>query len=281
MLKAKKIIFGFYGIVLCCFLFLGFILYSEFSQRNLEFYVFDVGQGDAIFIRTPKHYDILIDGGQDNEVVYKLGEYLPFYDREIDLMILTHPHADHVVGLIEVLDRYKVKKIFTTGVLYYSPDYLAWLDKVEEKNIPVEIIDSQRTLALSDGTRIDILFPDYSLENKKIENLNNASIVAKLIYAGTTIMLTGDYEDEESLVEKDLNLSADILKVGHHGSDTANDLEFLKAVNPEAAVISCGQDNKFGHPHQATLDNLENLGIEAFRTDLSGDFFKIIERESR
>jgi len=272
MIQAKKIILGFFTVILVTFCFLAFIFYLEFGQTDFQFIVFDVGQGDAIFVRTPGHYDILIDGGPDNEVVYKLGEYLPFYDREIDLMVLTHPHADHVVGLIEVLNRYKVKKIFTTGVLYYSPDYLVWLDKIKEKNIPVEIIDSQRTLVLPDQTRLEILFPDHSLEGKEIDNVNNASIVAKLTYKETEILLTGDYEDEESLVEKGLDLSADILKSGHHGSDTGNDLEFLKAVDPETVVISCGEGNKFGHPHQATLDNLEGLGINVFRTDLQGDF---------
>jgi len=272
MKKVKKIILSFYSVLILGFLFLAVIFWFELRVNDLQFYVFDIGQGDAIFIQTPGHYNILIDGGPDNKVVYKLGEYLPFYDRDIDLMILTHPHADHIVGLIEVINRYKVKKIMTTGVLYYSPDYLTWLDKIKEKNISVEIIDSQRILTLPDKTKLEILFPDYSLENKKIKNVNNASIIAKLIYGETTVLLTGDYEDEESLVEKGFDLSADILKSGHHGSDTGNDLEFLKAVDPEVTVISCGQDNKFDHPHQETIDNLENLEIEIFRTDLGGDF---------
>ncbi len=272
MNKAKKIIFYFYLTIGSVILFLFFTVYFEYKSPSFGFYVFDVGQGDSILIRTPNRYNILIDGGSDNKVVYKLGEYLPFYERQIDLMILTHPHADHIIGLVEVLNRYKVKKIFTTGVLYSSSDYFAWLDKIREKNIPLEIIDQQRIFSLNDGVELEIFFPNLSLESKKINNLNNASIVFKLIYRDIKILLAGDYEDEESLVKTSLDLSADILKVGHHGSDTANSYDFLKAVNPNKAVISCGENNKFGHPHKATVDSLKSLRAEIFQTNLSGDF---------
>ena len=271
MLKAKKIILFFYGVIIFIFVFVGFVFYLEFFQNDLKFYVFDVGQGDAILIQTPEHYNILIDGGPDNAVVYKLGEYLSFYDRDIDLMILSHPHADHMVGLIEVIKRYKVKKILTTGVEYYSPDYLAWLDKISEKNIPVEIVDHLGRIPLGGEVELEILFPGESFLGREIKNVNNASIVVKLIYASATIMLTGDFEDEESLLNKNLDLSADILKVGHHGSDTANSLEFLKAVSPSKAIISCGLDNKFDHPHPETIHNLDGLGVEILRTDSEGD----------
>jgi competence protein ComEC len=271
MLKVKKIILSFYSISLMILLFLAIFLFFQSQPAELKFYVFDIGQGDAIFIRTPDRFNILIDGGPDNTVVYKLGQYLPFYDREIDLMISTHPHADHIVGLIEVLERYKVKKILATGVLYSSPDYLAWLAKISKKNIPIEIADQPGIIFLGSEVKLDILFPDQSFLNKKVKNLNNTSIVAKLTYGPNSVLLTGDFEDEESLIAK-IDLDAKILKVGHHGSDTANDLEFLKAVKPDLAIISCGENNRFGHPHQETLENLERLGIEILRTDLEGDF---------
>lgn len=271
MKNVKKIILSFYSLIFIGLLLLAIALIIEFKHFGFEFYVFDIGQGDAILIRTPQHHNILIDGGPDNTVVYKLGEYLPFYDRNIDLMIITHPHADHLIGLAEVIERYRVKKVLITGVIYQTPDYLTWLSKISEKNIPIEIVDRVGLIPLGPDVRMDILFPDKSFLNKKIENLNNSSIVAKLTYASTTIMLTGDFEDEESLVGK-MDLRADILKVGHHGSDNANDLEFLKAVNSKIAVISCGKDNKFRHPHEQTLNNLEDLGVKILRTDLQGDF---------
>lgn len=270
MYQIRKIIFYFYLIIFGSFLFLSFILYSEFSRINLEFYVFNVGQGDAIFIRTPDKYNILIDGGPDNTVVYKLGKYLPFYDHQIDLMILTHPHSDHVVGLVEVLKRYQVKKILITGVEYNSPDYSAWLDKISEKDVPTVIVDRPGKIFLGQRVELIILIPDQSLFKQKIKNLNNTSIVTKLLFASSSIILMGDFEDEESLLSKDLK--ADILKVGHHGSKTANDPKFLEAVKPEIAVISCGQGNKFNHPSQQILDNLRNLGIKIWRTDKDGDF---------
>jgi len=231
MTRLKKTIFKFYGVLVLTLILIFIFLFFELSPQDLKFYVFNVGQGDAIFIRTMSRYNILIDGGADNSVVYKLGQYLPFYDRQIDLMILTHPHSDHIVGLVEVLKRYQVKKIFTTGVLYSSPDYSAWQKAIAERQIPVEIIDKPRALIINNGSKLEILFPDHNLENKKIKNVNNASIVTKLIYGKIGILLMGDYEDEEKLAKTSWDLSADIIKIGHHGSTTANDQEFLAKTN--------------------------------------------------
>ncbi len=278
MTHYRKIILSFYSVVVLTLLLLIYILFSELSSSGLAFYVFDVGQGDAIFIRTSDKYNILIDGGADNTVVYKLGKYLPFYDRDIDLMILTHPHSDHVVGLTEVLKRYQVKKILTTGVSSHSSDYLTWLDLIKEKNIPVEIANHRGVMPLGSEVKFYILFPNLSLVNKEIKNLNNASIVAKLIYTSTTIMLMGDFENEEIFVRTNLDLSATILKVGHHGSNTANSREFLAMVSPKIAVISCGKNNKFGHPNQAVIADLRSLGAEIWPTDQRGDFHWVLKK---
>ncbi len=271
MIKTKKIILNFYWLLIISLIFLAVFLFFALKPKSLQFYVFDVGQGDAIFIQTPGGYNILVDGGPDNSVIYKLGKYLPFYDRQIDLMILTHPHSDHIVGLNEVLNRYKVKRIYTTGVYYYSSDYLAWLKKIEEKDIPIEIIYHAGSLILNDKVKLEILFPDINLQDKKLKNINNASIVARVVYNDKSILLTGDYEDEEKLINKNYNIMSNILKVGHHGSNTANSLEFLKALNPDSAIISCGKDNKFNHPHQQTLNIFDRLNVDLFRTDLNGD----------
>jgi len=271
MITAKKIIKYFYLILLVWLALLSFILFIEVRHHDLEFYVFDVGQGDAILIRTPAKQNILIDGGPDNSVVYKLGKYLPFYDRSIDLMILTHPHADHLIGLIEVLKRYKVKNILAVGVDCQQAEYLVWLDLIKEKNINVLIANQPEIFYFSGGIKLIILYPDKSFFNQPVENFNNVSIVAKLIYGQTEIMLTGDFENEEILVNKNLDLAADILKVGHHGSNTANSPLFLRAVSPDWAVISCGEDNKFNHPHGDTVNSLLNLPSDILRTDQSGD----------
>lgn len=280
MLKPKKIILSFYGIILCCFLFLGFIFYSEFSQRNLEFYVLDIGQGDAILIRTPQHYNILIDGGPDNKVVYKLGEYLPFYDRDIDLMVLTHPDGDHLIGLIEVLRRYKVKAVLLTGILDNSPPYLIWLELIKNKSIPVLIAGEIQNINLGLDLDLEIIYPFTSVHGQKLKDRNDSSIVAKLNYGQTSILLTGDasIKIEKELLAENVDVLADILKAGHHGSKTSSGYNFLKEVNPQIAIISCGLNNKFGHPHQEVIENLNNLGIEIFRTDLDGDFIFTLEK---
>lgn len=231
----------------------------------------DVGQGDAILIRLPKGEDVLIDGGPDNKVIKKLGEYLPYGDRDIELMVLTHPHSDHVTGLNEVLKRYGVKKILMTGAIHTASDYLNFLEQIKEKKIPVEIIDSPRDLFLENDVDFKILYPDKSFSGQRVENLNNTSIVAQLIYASTTVMLSGDFENEESLLNRGFNLKSDIYKVGHHGSNTANSREFLEAISPLYAIIGVGADNKFGHPHFRTLRILEKIGAKIFRADRDGD----------
>ncbi|MAF14289.1 MAG: hypothetical protein CMI53_05385 [Parcubacteria group bacterium] len=267
--NVKKIIISLFAILIATFMIITYVIFLASKPSDLKFYVFDIGQGDAMLIRTPSHHNILIDGGPDNSVVYKLGEYLPFYDRTIDLMILSHPHTDHLAGLNEVLARYKVKHILTTGIFYKSAFYAAWLNSILEKNIFMEIVTKSKKIFLGE-TELNIILPNQNYINQEIKNLNNASIVIKLNFASTSIMLTGDYEDEESLVGVH-DLNADILKVGHHGSHNANSFEFLSAVNPAYATISSGVDNKFGHPHLSTLNDLSSLEVKVFNTALAGD----------
>lgn len=268
--KVNQLILSFIFINILTYLVIGLVFYIELHDRNLNFYMFDIGQGDSLFIRTPNHFNILIDGGPGNTVVYKLGKYLPFYDRTIDLMILSHAHADHVDGLVEVLKRYRVKYVLTTGIVYHSPQYQIWQELIST-NTSVKIIDSPQRIYLDKDVYLNIIFPDQNFLDQTIKNANNASIVSQLVYGDATILLTGDFEEEESLVNNNLNLKSDILKVGHHGSDNANDLEFLKAVAPNYAIISSGAGNKFKHPHVLTINNLKNLGVTILRTDLLGD----------
>jgi competence protein ComEC len=241
------------------------------TSNNLKLVFFDVGQGDSSLIITPDGEDILVDGGPDNKVVQKLGEYLPYSDRKIEYIILTHPHADHLTGLLEVLKRYEVGKIIMTRVVHTTNDYQEFLRLIKEKNIPVLIIDKQQGLAIG-GINLDFLEPEKSFFEARPDNLNNSSIVFKLDFVSTTALYTGDFENEEDLLLYSLTtLAANVLKVGHHGSTNANDEDFIKAVDPEFAIISVGKDNKFGHPHYRTLHYLQETGAEIFRTDESGD----------
>lgn len=242
------------------------------SGERLEVDFLDVGQGDGIYIRTPDDVDVLIDGGPDKNVLTELSKVMPFWDREIDVMILTHPHSDHVTGLVEVLRRYKVKQIYYTGVLHTASDYLAWLKEIKDQKIPLYIIDGYKEVALGEKAKMEFLFSGESLVNKKVENLNNTSIVTRLLYGETKFLFTGDLESEmdPQILDSGHDLSSDVLKVAHHGSKTASSEEFLQTVNSKIAIIQSGLDNDFGHPHLITLERLKRRGIEILRNDELG-----------
>ncbi len=246
------------------------LTYSAASELEVDF--LDIGQGDAILIKAPFGQNILIDGGPDDSVIKCLGKNLAWWDKKIDLMILTHPHDDHVTGLIDVIKRYKVEKILYTGVVHTSPNYIAWLELVRDRQIPLTIIDRPQTVKLGKNCELDILYPTKSLLGQTVNNLNNSSIVAKLIYQETKFLLTGDaeIEVEQELVKSNIDLSSQVLKAGHHGSDTSSSLEFLQAVKPEIVVIQVGTDNDFGHPSRRVIKRLERMGAQVFRNDLDG-----------
>jgi len=242
------------------------------AAKNLEVDFLDVGQGDAILIKAPGGQNILIDGGPDKVILKRLAENLAWWDKTIDLMILTHPHDDHVAGLIEVLKRYQVEKILYTGVTHNAPNYLAWLKLVREKKVQMLIIDKPQIIKLGAESQLEILYPDQSLLAKAVSDLNQSSIVMMLAYGKNKFLLTGDAgeEVERKLIDSGTNLSAEVLKVGHHGSQYSTSEEFLNQVKPNLAVISVGKDNDFGHPSLRTVKRLERAGAEIYRTDEKG-----------
>ena len=247
-------------------------LWAYSPKRVLEIDFLDIGQGDASLIKAPRGENILIDGGPDSKILTCLSEELPWWDRTIDLMILTHPHNDHVSGLIDVLKTYKVKKIAYTGVLHNSPNFLTWLKLIKEKNISMVLIEKEQKINLGENCFLEVLYPDTALFNSHVSNLNNSSIVNKLSCQNKTFLFTGDMESEleEKLLSKKTNLHADVLKVGHHGSDTSSTENFLKAVNPQFAIIEVGKNNSFNHPNRRILKRFEKMGIKIYRTDLDG-----------
>ncbi|MEK9180702.1 MAG: ComEC/Rec2 family competence protein [Patescibacteria group bacterium] len=249
---------------------------AYFSLRpdwHLRVSFYDIGQGDAAFITTYQGNQILIDGGPGSNVLEKMGREMPFYDREIDLIILSHPHADHLSGLIEVLKRYKVKKVLYTKVTHSSAVYKIFEDLVKEKNIETIIAAAGQKIILDDATVIKLLYPPQSLQGQLFDDLNESSIVARLVFGRSSFLFTGDApkEEEREILASGQTVAADVLKVGHHGSKNATSQEFLAAVGPEFAVISAGRDNRYGHPHAATLQALESAGAKVFRTDTDGD----------
>lgn len=252
------------------------IIDSKQSSGRLKVSFFDVGQGDASLIQTANGLNILIDGGPDNKVLYGLSQALPWWDRTIDLMILTHPHDDHVSGLIDVIRKYKVRKILYTGIVHASPAYLAWLKEVKAKKIELKIIDRPQDIKLGENCDFKIIYPSKSFLNIEMKNLNNSSIVGQLDCENKKILFMGDAEKEveQELLSSYDNLDSDIIKTGHHGSDTSSTEDFLRAVNPKTAIISVGKNNMFGLPDLQVVRRLERLGIKVLRTDIDGAVYE-------
>lgn len=244
--------------------------HALFEERLIVWF-FDVGQGDAIFIETPSGHQLLVDGGPGTVVLEKLAEVMPFWDRSIDAIILTHPHADHVDGLVEVVDRYRVDTVYTTGVAYATSAEIAFEQRVSDDE-NVVIVGAPRTIDLGDGVTLELIYPQSSLENERMKDVNDASIVGILRYGKTSILLTGDIGNEAELgLIPFLDESIDVLKVGHHGSRYSTSTALLEAIQPSVAVISSGAGNDYGHPHPETLERLEAFDVTTLRTDQDGD----------
>jgi len=266
--KLKKIIIV---IILSSFLLL-FFLVLEIPDDKLHVWFLNIGQGDSIFIKTPNNNQILIDGGPENAILEELNAVIPFFDKSIDLLILSHPHADHIDGLVEVLKKYQVKAVMFSGVNYENAMYDEFIQEVDKQNIDFFISDELLDFQF-DEVFFDTLYPFDQILFSDFKNLNNSSIVLKMIYKDTSILFTGDMEEdiEIELIKHHVNLKSDILKVGHHGSKTSSSMDFLLKVRPDIAVIQAGIDNKFDHPHYKTLINLSAVDVnQIYRTDLDG-----------
>ena len=235
----------------------------------LKFYVLDVGQGDAIFIETPSGNQILIDGGPDKSVLKELGEVMPFYDRTIDLVILTHPHLDHAGGLTEVFKNYQVLKYMDSGEPDTLAEYRELKKTVEAEKIPYLEARRGMKIILDENAVLNILTPEKLLPGSS-EHRN--MVISRLSFGEVDFLLTGDAERplEFFLVEKGDEIGSEVLKAGHHGSRTSSNLLFLEKVAPEYALISAGLKNKYGHPHREVLENLDKIGAKILRTDLDG-----------
>ena len=282
-MKRKK---EFFLLVIFLLVLGNFFVWKEvFSlDRSLKVVFFNIGQGDSIFIETPQKHQILIDGGPSKKILEKLAENLPFWDNSLDLVILTHPDADHLSGLNYVLERYEVENILWTGVEKETKTFECWKENLKKEN--ANIVIAQRGQKIKAGkSEIFILYPFQNLEGRFFDkDTNDTSIVAKLLFGKDTFLFTGDIsqEIEKKLFEKetdslyqDFDVGAQILKVAHHGSKTSSCREFLEIVKPEIAVISCGKNNPYHHPHESVLQRLKEFGIKVLRTDQKGDI-KII-----
>jgi competence protein ComEC len=242
----------------------------------------DVGQGDAIYIEAPNGNQMLIDAGPSKAVLRELSKVMLFYDRSIDVALATHADQDHVGGLPDVLQKYKVNIFIESGVPGESSSYKETEKIVSDDGIKKILARRGMEVDLGDGVILQILFPVTVFDGMET---NKASIVARLVYGENEFLLTGDspVAIENYLVSlgsqsrtfgtgavQSPTLASDVLKAGHHGSKTSTSQTFVSAVSPQYAVISVGKDNKYGHPNQETLDILNNFGAKILRTDQLG-----------
>ncbi len=235
-------------------------------QGHLTVSFLDVGQGDAIFIDAPSGRQVLVDGGPDRSVLRELSKVMPWWDRSIDVVIATHPDADHISGLVDVLQRYRVHYIFQPGVEKNTGPAESMLLSVAKEGAHEIIARRGQIIDLGEGAYIEILFPDRDVSNVET---NTASIVARLVYGDTAFMLTGDspIAIEKYLVQLDGKaLASNFLKAGHHGSRTSSSALFVGFVSPEYAVFSRGCDNSYGHPHEEVVELFKRFEIQTHDT---------------
>lgn len=232
---------------------------------------FDVGQGDATFIRDAGGKDVLIDAGPDDSVLGGLSKAMPFWEREIDIVIITHFDADHFLGLFAVLGRYDVGEVWTTGAYPTTREGRRLLEILHASGIPLRSVAEGEEVILGKG-RLSVIFPEKVLDGLPVVDKNNASVVGRFDCGHDIALLMGDAETEteDELLQTGKLRQAKLLKVGHHGSKTSSSSVFLDIVRPEQAVISSGARNRYGHPAPSVLMRLMERGAEVLRTDREG-----------
>lgn len=260
------------GIFLLTLFAIGFLFFTTFSSSNdLRVIFLDVGQGDAILIQTPLGKNIIVDTGPRNNLDEKISHYMESFERSIDMLILTHPDLDHVGGTLNILNRYHVKLLGHSGLLAGSQMYETIALRVQQKNIPTLALERGHVIDIEPGVVLYIYTP---APDTRSFDANDFSLVMKLVYYNTSVLLTGDasktteYEIAQVYQE---SIQSDILKVGHHGSQTSTSINFLEKVQPKYGIISAGCNNSFGHPHAEVLSNLFRFGINVLDTCSQGD----------
>ena len=236
---------------------------SAFQKGILNVHFLDVGQGDSIFIELPDEKTMLIDAGENYH-----GEGIKNYIGDcgyskIDYLVATHPHADHIGSMGYIVRNMDIGSVYMPKAAANTKTYENLLESISDKGLKITSAKAGLTIAEESDYTINVVTPVAIDE----DNLNNSSAVIKLTYKDNTFLFTGDAEKKE-LETITYDISADVLKVGHHGSTTSTTEEFLNAVNPTYAVISAGEGNSYGHPHKKTIDLLEEFNCKVYRTDI-------------
>ena len=226
----------------------------------------DVGQGDSVLITTEAGA-MLIDTGEA-EYAQAVIDYIR--GQGIDRLayaVATHPHSDHIGGMARIINEFPIETFIAPDALHTTATFERMLDALEASDLGITVPEINETFTLGEA-----VFTALSPDGTDFKDLNNASVVLRLEFGGTRFLFTGDAEEsaEQKMLANGLNLACDVLKVGHHGSNTSSSAAFLQAVSPSVAVISCGADNSYGHPHREVVERLDAIGAEILRTDQEG-----------
>ncbi|WP_333861259.1 ComEC/Rec2 family competence protein [Clostridium sp.] len=242
---------------------------SNSSTNSSEFVVhyIDIGQGDSELIQI-NNKNLLIDAGPTKNT-NKLLSYLNSINiKKLDYVIATHPDEDHIGGMSTIIDTYPIGKFYAPKKTVTTRTFENMITELKSKNMKINVPTAGMHLDLDENTKAEIIAPN----NNNYEDTNNYSIVLKISYGNTKFLFTGDAEklSEKEILDKNYDISSNVLKVGHHGSSNSTSDEFLDKISPEIAIISCGENNKYGHPHKETLRKLKKRNIRIYRTDIDG-----------
>ena len=244
------------------------LLIPSGKNNYFSIHTIDVGQGDSILIQTPNSKNILIDGG-DNNSHHIVSNYLKNKKvKNIDYIIATHFDSDHIGGLDNIIDKFKVSRIYAPNYKCSTESYKNLINSCSNKNLDLQYLKQGDLINIEDNINLTVLSPSYIQEEN---NLN--SIVFKINYKNKSFLFTGDAEanNEINIINSYDMSDIDFIKIGHHGSSSSTTEEFIKEVSPDIAVISCGYKNQYGHPHKSTLDTLEKNNVLTYRTDILGN----------
>ncbi|TDX45520.1 MBL fold metallo-hydrolase [Orenia marismortui] len=251
---------------------------STIKKKLLKAHFIDVGQADSTLIQLPNNQNILIDGGNNSDASLIIRYLNNLHIKKIDYLIATHPHEDHIGGLDDIINNFKINKVYMPKVSHTSQSFKDLLLSISNKGLKINAAKAGISLLDDNKLHIKIIAP---IKNY-YEELNNYSVIAKITFDKTSILFTGDTESEveKELLDTNYNLEADLLKVAHHGSNSSTTKSFLKKVNPKYAVISVGKNNNYGHPTKSTLRKLQQEDIKVFRTDKQGTIVAISNGKS-
>lgn len=247
----------------------GAILHED-RKGSLTFEVLNIGQGDALWIESPAGVQVLVDGGPNNALMKEIPKVMPWYDRHIDMIVVTNPDKDHYEGFLSLLKKYKVDTVLEPGTTSKTETYALLEKEITDRKIEKVIARRGQVIDIGGGTYLQVLFPDRDISGL---SSNDGSLVMKLVYGETSVMLQGDSTskiEDYLLTLGTTTLKSTILKAGHHGSRTSSSEEYVSVVSPEWVVISSGIRNDYDHPHKETLETIQKLGIPTYDTCNNG-----------